>query len=331
MPVGAIVGASVIGAGASIIGSSNAADAQTAAADKASAQQAAQYAQTRSDLLPYNTAGQGALNALSYGLGTSSPTTATAGTAATPDYNAYLAANPDVQAAYGSANKASLSQYYGINSPQEYAAYHYNTYGKNEGRTLPTTGGTAATTTAAPGASSGIAFGSLSKPVSMTEADVQATPGFQFNLNQGLKAVQNSAASRGLGVSGAALKGAASYATGLADSTYQNQFNNAVTNQNNTYNRLLGVANLGENAGATTGALGTQTATNIGNNTIGAGNALAASSNAIGNTISGATSPGSLYLTNALLKSAGGSGIFGSGANDAAYNNGFSNPYGTGV
>lgn len=60
----------------------------------------------------------------------------------------------------------------------------------------------------------------------MTQANLEATPGYQFNLSQGLKAVQNSASARGLGISGAAQKGAARFASGLADSTYQNQLNN---------------------------------------------------------------------------------------------------------
>jgi len=64
-------------------------------------------------------------------------------------------------------------------------------------------------------------------PPPMTQAQLEATPGYQFNLSQGLKAAQSAAAAKGLGVSGAALKGASTYATGLADSTYQNQFNNA--------------------------------------------------------------------------------------------------------
>lgn len=117
---------------------------------------------------------------------------------------------------------------------------------------------------------------SLTAPITMDEATLRNTPGYQFNLNQGLKSVQNGAAARGLGVSGAAMKGAASYATGLADSTYQNQFNNANTNQTNAYNRLMGIAQLGENAAAQTGAYGTQTAQSIGNNTIQGGNATAA-------------------------------------------------------
>lgn len=66
-------------------------------------------------------------------------------------------------------------------------------------------------------------------PGRMDQATLEATPGYQFALSQGLKATQNSAAARGLGVSGAAMKGAAAYATGLADNTYQQQFNQLQT------------------------------------------------------------------------------------------------------
>ena len=54
---------------------------------------------------------------------------------------------------------------------------------------------------------------------------MRQTPGYQFTLAQGLKATQSAAAARGLGVSGSALKGAGTYATGLADKTYLDQFN----------------------------------------------------------------------------------------------------------
>jgi hypothetical protein len=155
----------------------------------------------------------------------------------------------------------------------------------------------------------------------LTESALRNSPGYQFNLNQGLKATQNAAAARGLGVSGAALKGASAYATGLADSTYQNQFNDAVTNQTNAYNRLMGGAQIGENAAAQTGAYGTQTATNVGNNIIGAGNAQAAGIIGTGNAFSGAAnSLGNAYVTNQLLGSSGlygGSGGFSMGTNSA--------------
>lgn len=129
----------------------------------------------------------------------------------------------------------------------------------------------------------------LTAPITMDEATLQQTPGYQFNLTQGLKAAQNSAAARGLGVSGAALKGATTFATGLADSTYQNQFNNANINQTNAYNRLSGLVTTGENAAAQTGSAGTAAANTTAGAQIGAGNAQAAASNTIGSAVSNAT------------------------------------------
>lgn len=128
----------------------------------------------------------------------------------------------------------------------------------------------------------------LTSPITMDEATLQNTPGYQFNLTQGLKAVQNSAAARGLGVSGAAQKGAATFATGLADSTYQNQFNNENINRTNAYNRLKGLVDTGENAAAQTGVIGTQAAQTTANATIAGGNAAAAGANALGTAVSNA-------------------------------------------
>jgi hypothetical protein len=137
------------------------------------------------------------------------------------------------------------------------------------------------------------------QPGQMTQAELEQTPGYQFNLAQGLKATQNAAAARGLGVSGAALKGAAKYATGLADSTYQNQFNNAQTrfqnvlnlntgqqgNLTNQYNRLIGIATLGENAAAGAGAQGIQGANQAGNYLNQAGQAQAAGTLGVGSAV----------------------------------------------
>lgn len=134
--------------------------------------------------------------------------------------------------------------------------------------------------------------------------DLTATPGYQFNLTQGLQATQNAAAARGLGVSGAALKGAATYATGLADSTYQNQFANQQTkmqdllnlntgqqgNVTNQYNRLAGTATIGANAASSVGTSTTSAANAAGNyltqggqaaaaGTVGAANAASNSAN----------------------------------------------------
>lgn len=137
-------------------------------------------------------------------------------------------------------------------------------------------------------------------PPNMTQDQLEKTPGYQFTLAQGLKGVQNSSAARGLGTSGAALKGAATFATGLADKTYLDQFNvaqqqfqNKVTNQSNAYNRLKGLVDVGENASAQTGTAGTaagntsaQAAQQIGSAQTQAGTAQAAGYNAAGGAVS---------------------------------------------
>ena len=116
-------------------------------------------------------------------------------------------------------------------------------------------------------------------------------PGYQFTLGQGLKSVQNSAAARGLGVSGAALKGAASYATGLANNTYGSYVNN-----------LLGSATIGENAASALAGVGSNTGNQISSNQIGAGNAQAAAYNSAGGAIGNAgNSIAQYYLLNSIL------------------------------
>ena len=122
----------------------------------------------------------------------------------------------------------------------------------------------------------------LTSPIVMDQAALEKTPGYQFTRTQGLKGVKNAAAARGLGVSGAALKGAAAFTTGLADNTYQTQFNLENINRTNAYERLKGAVDTGENAAAQTGVNAMKTASTISSNTIGAGNAQAAAYNTMG-------------------------------------------------
>jgi len=132
---------------------------------------------------------------------------------------------------------------------------------------------------------------------------LEATPGYQFNLTQGLKSVQNSAAARGLGTSGAALKGAAGYATGLAQNTFQA----------NLLNPLQSLASQGESAAAKTGDLGTANISNANASAIGGANASAAGTVGSGNAVAGGLSsaggtPLNYLLYNNLLGSGGGGG-----------------------
>jgi hypothetical protein len=134
------------------------------------------------------------------------------------------------------------------------------------------------------------------------EATLQKIPGYQFTLDQGNRAVQNSAAARGLGNSGAALRGAADYTTGLADSTYGHYVN-----------QLMGIANMGENAAAQVGTASTQVGQQNASNSIGSGNAQAAGTIGTGNGIASGFG-GALTLGN----SQGVRGLFGDGSSSGA-------------
>lgn len=89
-----------------------------------------------------------------------------------------------------------------------------------------------------------------------TAAQAAATPGYQFQLQQGENAMQNSAAAQGGLLSGRTMADLNNYAQGVASTNYQNTFNNALTeyqsayntflnNQNNTYSRLMGLGQQG--------------------------------------------------------------------------------------
>lgn len=159
----------------------------------------------------------------------------------------------------------------------------------------------------------------LTAPFQPTMAQLAATPGYQFTLGQGELATQNSFAAQGLGTSGAAVKGAANYAEGLASTTYQQQFQNYLTQNQQIYGMLSGQAGLGETAAAGVGALGQSAASNTGN-ALTAGAAAGAagtvgSASAVSNALGGVSSAGSsALLLNALT---GNAGLFGGGGGNA--------------
>lgn len=146
----------------------------------------------------------------------------------------------------------------------------------------------------------------LTAPFQPTQAALEATPGYQFARDQGLKSVQSAAAAKGLGLSGAAMKEAARFSTGLADNTFKTMFDVDQTNKNNAWNKLLGLTQVGANAAANTGQLGVQAANNAGNNLTSGANAAAAgtigSTNAI---VGGMNNAANAYQTYALLNKLG--------------------------
>lgn len=138
-------------------------------------------------------------------------------------------------------------------------------------------------------------------PIAMLDQQgLENLPGYQFTRDQGLKAVQANAAARGLGSSGTAIKGAERFASGLADSTYGQQFdryfNLEQANRQQPFNRLMSMAQLGGNAAAGAGQGAMQTGQMVGNSLIGAGNAQGASAMAQGNAIAGGANSLSSYM-----------------------------------
>lgn len=118
------------------------------------------------------------------------------------------------------------------------------------------------------------AFGGLSK--SFDPNNFQQDPGYQFRLNEGLKALQRSAAAKGMANSGATMKAINDYAQGAASQEFNNAYNRYNTDQTNLYNRLAGVSNAGQVSANTLANVGQNTANQISSNMIQGGNAQAA-------------------------------------------------------
>lgn len=151
----------------------------------------------------------------------------------------------------------------------------------------------------------------------MDEATLRATPGYQFNLNEGMRAINAANAARGSLFSGNGLREAAKYAVGLADNTYATQagvfndnfnrqssqfgtnLNSSITLNDQYWNRnvspLFQLAGMGANAAAQTGQIG------------------AGLSNASGQMINQAG------VTSALARNAGGNALM-TGINQAGNN-----------
>lgn len=126
---------------------------------------------------------------------------------------------------------------------------------------------------AGPGVGNSNAMSSyLTTPFQFDASQLEQTPGYQFTLQQGLKALNNQASAQGMGLSGAQSKGLLNFATGLANQTYGDQYNRALQQfqanyglASDQFNRFSGLAGLGQNAAAGVGNAGMQTASNIGN------------------------------------------------------------------
>lgn len=99
-----------------------------------------------------------------------------------------------------------------------------------------------------------------------TLQDFQQSPGYQFNLSQGLDAINKQAASRGNYYAPQTLQDIGRFSQGLASNEFNTERNAFIQNQQQQFGQLYSLANLGESAAAGVGAGALQTGFGVGNN-----------------------------------------------------------------
>lgn len=140
----------------------------------------------------------------------------------------------------------------------------------------------------------------LTKPFDPSQLD--QTPGYQFTKQQGMNAVNNSNSALGWGMSGPGAKGIADYVTGLADTTYGNQFDRYWGQNSNIFNMLMGPTQMGANAAGNVGQGALTTGSGIANTLMGIGNSQAGAYVGAANGISqAAQGPMNYMMLNSLL------------------------------
>ncbi len=145
------------------------------------------------------------------------------------------------------------------------------------------TGGTAAGT--------GLPEGYLTQQFAPTQAQMNAYPGYQFALQTGGQATRN-ADTPGVGaLSGPALKDLMNFNVGTANQYYGQYFNQFQQQQNNIFNRLSGIAGIGQNAAGNLGNVGSQLGTGIAQATAGAAASQAGGIVGATNAIGGSSIP----------------------------------------
>jgi len=117
--------------------------------------------------------------------------------------------------------------------------------------------------TAAPG------YGSMMRDFSM--ADYQQDPGYQFRLQEGLKALQGRASARGGLLSGATIRGGQKYAQDVASQEYGNAYDRYMAQNLQRYNMLRGQQQTGYQAGGDLANLSTGYGANMANFALGQG------------------------------------------------------------
>lgn len=290
---------SILGAGASL----GAASMQADAANRATDTQLAMYNQTRGDLLPYNQGGQQMFGNLMGLMGQGGiPNTGSGPISPVPGYGSY--GNQGIPTYQGVPYGAQALQAYNAQQPipgvngapptpgsvwaagtpgtteqQNFATSLFPNSGSPTQYSVDETGNRLPAFNYAnavePGGFTGMGgMGGTGNP--MLDA-LRRYPGYQFAQEEGVRALDRSAASRGQVLSGGQLRAVDRYGTGLADQLFGKYFD-----QN------YQLASLGENAAAQTGNAGSNAANGAASAQMAAGQAWSSGIAGAANNIGGA-------------------------------------------
>lgn len=137
------------------------------------------------------------------------------------------------------------------------------------------TGGASPTGTGGTASGTDLPGGYLTQQFNPTQQDLENYPGYKFQLDQGDLALNSANSAGGSALSGAAMKNLMGFNQGLAASNYGNYFNQFQTQQNNIFDRLQGIASMGENAAGNLGTAGANLGTGIAQAQAGAAGSIA--------------------------------------------------------
>ncbi len=287
----AVIGSHAAGkaADAQSSAANHAADLQYQASQNALGFQKQQYNTSQQELAPWLQSGQGALTNLNYLLGLGPSQGGQPGQVpqpGQPSNGVGVPARPVGPSGYG-GQPQSMALPRG--SQGGYSPVATNA-GPASGTSLPgaPVGGQPSTgvqgytpNTTPPNTSLG-AYGSLMQPYGQTfkaptAEEARLTPGYQFAQQEGQNALERSAAARGGILTGGTAKALDQYSQGLADTNYQNVYQNALNtygtnfnaynaNQANQYNRLASLSGVGQQTAQQLGLLGNQASQGISSN-----------------------------------------------------------------
>jgi len=141
-------------------------------------------------------------------------------------------------------------------------------------------------------------YGRYAKDFGMS--DFTTDPGYQFRLEQGMRAINASAAAKGMGMSGANIKGATEYGQNLGSQEYQNAFNRYQTNRAAQLDPLFKLYTGGQASAAGSAAQAGTLGANLGQTYTAAGQGQAQAAVAGGNAAASGYLNSANAVTNAL-------------------------------